>query len=253
MSEALFWGFVSAFALVVGAIAALKIKFSHRVIGLIMAFGVGALISSVCFELVENAFSDSGNIGTVLIGLVAGALVYFFGDLLIDKYGGKNRKNMRGTSETSGTKEKSDDDNSGLAILLGTVLDGIPESMVIGLTIVQGGSVSIAMVVAVFLSNVPEGLSSSIGLLASGWKKRSIFGLWAVVVAASVFSTFIGYQVFADTSALARAFVLSFAGGAILTMLADTMIPEAYRSSGKLTGLVVVLGFCLAFAVTTVE
>ena len=243
MNEALLWGFLSAGSLLVGAVVALRLRVSQKVIGFVMAFGVGALISSVCFELVEDAFAESQEIWVVGVGLAVGALVYFFGDALIDNFGGKNRKNMRGV----GSK------NEGLPIVLGTVLDGIPESIVIGLTIVGGGGVSIAMVVAVFLSNIPEALTSSTGLMASGWKKRSIFGLWLTVVGASVLATLAGYLVFADTSGMVRAFILSFAGGAILTMLADTMVPEAYRNSGKATGLIVVLGFCLAFALTTLE
>ena len=243
MNEALLWGFLSAGSLLVGAVVALRFKVSQRLIGFVMAFGVGALISSVCFELVENAFVESQEIWVVAIGLAVGALVYFFGDALIDKFGGKNRKNMRGVGSN----------NEGLPIVLGTVLDGIPESIVIGLTIVSGGGVGAAMVVAVFLSNIPEALTSSTGLMASGWKKGSIIGLWLVVIAVSVMATLVGYLVFADVSGEVRAFILSFAGGAILTMLADTMIPEAYRNSGRATGLIVVLGFCLAFALSTLE
>jgi ZIP family zinc transporter len=244
MSEALLWGFLSSASLLIGAVVALRFKISHKLIGFVMAFGVGALISSVCFELVEDAFSESQDILVVAIGLAVGALVYFVGDALIDKFGGKRRKDMRGVGN---------DGDSGLPILLGTVLDGVPESIVIGLTIVSGGGISIAMVVAVFLSNIPEALTSSTGLMASGWRKRSIFGLWLTVVMVSVLSALVGYLVFADTSGAVRAFILSFAGGAILTMLADTMIPEAYRNSGKVTGLIVVLGFCLAFALTTMS
>ena len=245
MSEALLWGSISAGSLLIGAAIALRFKIPSKVLGLIMAFGVGALISSVSFELVEDAFTKSQDIIIVAIGLLAGALVYFFGDLLIGKFGGRNRKNPNNWLKKN--------ENSGPAILLGTVLDGIPESLVIGLTIVQGGAVSIAMVVAVFLSNIPEGLSSSTGLLANGWKKRSVVGLWLVVVAASVLATLAGYLLFADVSGSVYAFTLSFAGGAILTMLANTMIPETYRDTGKITGLVVVLGFFLAFAITTIE
>lgn len=245
MIEALLWGFVGASSLAIGAAIALRFKISSKVLGLVMAFGVGAMISSVCFELIEDAFNSTQDILIVATGLLAGALVFFFGDLLIGKFGGRNRKNSQG--------ELKKDNSSGPAILLGTILDGIPESMVIGLTIIQGGAVSIAMVVAVFLSNIPEGLSSSTGLLARGWKKRTIVGLWAIVVVVSVLASLAGYLLFADAPSAVRAFTLSFAGGAILTMLANTMIPEAYRDTGKITGLLVVLGFFLAFAITTIE
>ncbi len=242
MIAALFWGVFTSSSLMIGAIAALRYKISHKVIGLIMAFGIGALISSVCFELVQEAFAASKNLPVVLLGLLIGAVVYFAGDLMIDKYGGKHRKNMRIANQGN---------NVGLPILLGTILDGIPESIVIGLTLAGGGGVSIAMVTAVLLSNIPEGLTASTGLLASGWKKRSVIGLWLAVVAVSALSAVAGYLLFSGASGMSRAFVLPFAGGAILTMLADTMIPEAYRYAGKVTGFVVTLGFCLAFAVST--
>lgn len=245
MNEAILWGLISAGSLLIGAGLALRFKISSKVLGLVMAFGVGALISSVSFELVEDAFAESQDILIVAIGLLTGAIVYFISDLLIGKFGGRNRKNPHGSPQRK--------DNNGLAILLGTILDGIPESLVIGLTIIQGGAVSTAMVVAVFLSNIPEGLSSSTGLLANGWKKRSVLGLWIIVVAVSVLASLAGYVLFADVSSVVRAFTLSFAGGAILTMLANTMIPEAYRETGKITGLIVVLGFFLTFAITTIE
>lgn len=240
--EALFWGFASAGSLLIGAALALRFKFSQRVIGLIMAFGVGALISSVSFELVSEAFDTADGLMIVGLGVASGALVYFFGDLLIDKYGGRHRK--------SSVKSKN---NSGLAILLGTILDGIPESLVIGLSLAGGQAVSAAMVVAVFLSNIPEAISASVGLRKSGWKKLTIYGLWAVIVLVSAAASWAGFAIFGDSSPLMRAFILAFAGGAILTMLADSMMPEAYRDSGNVTGLIVVLGFCVAFGVTTVE
>ncbi len=220
----------------------MRFQIPHKIIGVVTAFGIGALISSVCFELVEVAFSESGNLISVTVGLLTGALVYFAGDLLIDKLGGEHRKNMHGAES-----------NGGLPILLGTVLDGIPESIVIGMTVVAGGEVSAAIIVAVFLSNIPEALTSSTGLLASGWTKRSVAGLWLAVIAVSALSAVIGHLVFAGASGVTKAFILSFAGGAILTMLADTMVPEAYRDSGKVTGFIVVLGFCAAFAITTME
>ena len=240
--EALFWGFLSASSLLIGAALALRFKFPRRVVGFIMAFGVGALISSVSFELISGAFNIANGFPIVGLGVAAGALTYFLGDLWIDKHGGKHRKST----------EKSNK-NSGLAIFLGTVLDGVPESLVIGIGLAGGRAVSAAMVAAVFISNIPEAITSSVGLRASGWKKRYIFALWAVVVTISALAAWAGFAIFGDASPLMRAFILAFAGGAILTMLADSMMPEAYRDSGDVTGLIVVLGFCIAFAVTTIE
>jgi ZIP family zinc transporter len=244
MAQAFLWGVVTSGSLLLGAVMALRLKISHRAIGFVAAFGIGALISSVSFELVQEAYSQAQGLLPLVAGLFAGALVYFAGDLLLDRLGAANRKKMHGSNRES---------DVGLPILLGTVLDGIPESLVIGMGVVAGGGVSAAMVVAVFLSNIPEALTSSTGLLASGWKKRSVLGLWLAVICVSALSAMAGAALFAGAPGEAKAFILSFAGGAILTMLADTMIPEAYRESGDATGLIVVLGFCLAFAITTFE
>ena len=133
--------------------------------------------------------------------------------------------------------------------MLGTVLDGIPESMVIGLTLVGGASLGISCLAAVFLSNLPEGISSTQGLLTSGWSKRRLLELWLLIVVVSALASLAGYSFLDTASPDAVAFVQSFAGGAILTMLADTMMPEAYENGGKLVGVVTTLGFCVALTI----
>ena len=140
-----------------------------------------------------------------------------------------------------------------LAIVLGIVLDGIPESAVIGLTLVQGGSVGAALLVAVFLSNFPEAIAATAGLRTAGWRTRDVLALWLGVMLVSALASLAGYGLFDDASPNTIAFVLSFAAGAILTMLADTMMPEAFARGGKLVGLATTLGFGLAFAISTLE
>lgn len=208
-----------------------------------MAFGAGVLISAVAYELVEEAFSTSEGGGAVALGLAAGALTFFAGDAAIDRLRGAQRKSMKGTQERG----------SPLAIVLGIVLDGVPESAVIRLTLLQGGAVSAAMLAAVFLSNLPEAISATVGLTLSGWKRRSILGLWSLAVLVSALSALAGYAFFGDASPGVLAFALSFAAGAILTMLADTMMPEAFQHGGKLVGLATTLAFGLAFAVSALE
>ena len=137
--------------------------------------------------------------------------------------------------------------------MLGTVLDGIPESIVLGLSLLGGGGVSVAMLAAVFLSDLPEALSSTVGLSNSGWGRREILGLWVVVTIVSGISALAGYAFFDGAPVATIAFVQAFAGGALLTMLADTMMPEAFRYGGKQVGLVTTLGFALAFFITTLE
>ena len=241
MLDALFWGFVAASSLLIGALLALWRPFSQRTIGLVMAFAAGVLISAVAYELVQEAVEEHDAAGAAL-GLFAGALVFFVGDVAISRAGGGDRKSSAGPSQDAGAK----------ALVLGIVLDGLPESVVLGLTLVTG-HVSAAMLVAVFISNLPEALAASSGLRRSGWAVRHILGLWATVVVLSSISSMLGYVVFADASEATLAFVLAFAGGAILTMLADTMMPEAYEDSGPLVGLLTTLGFALAFAIQAAE
>lgn len=242
MWESLFWGLFSASSLLVGAVLALKIKFSQKAIGLIMAFGVGALMCSAAFELIAESYNLAKGLHIVALGLALGALTYFFGNLALSHFGAHGRK----------SSEKRDS-GSGPAILLGTILDGIPESVVIGLSLAQGGVVSAAIVLAVFLSNLPEALSSSTGLVKSGWRKSHVMWLWVGVVAISGLASLAGFTLFGQSSPLVQAIILSFAAGAILTMLSDSMMPEAYKASGSLVGLVVTLGFVVAFFVTTFE
>jgi ZIP family zinc transporter len=239
VSAAFGWGALAASSLLIGGVIALRFRVSGRV----LAFGAGVLISAVAYELVEDAFSTSEGGAWVAAGLAAGALVYFAGDELIDRRGGEKRKSMGGEQE----------EGTALAIVLGIVLDGIPESVVIGLTLLEGGSVGVAMLVAVFLSNLPEAIGATSGLAVAGWRRSHILGLWALVILASGLAALAGYGLFGDASPNTIAFVLAFAGGAILTMLAETMIPEAYLRGGKAVGLVTTLGFGVAFAVSALD
>jgi ZIP family zinc transporter len=227
MLEAAFWGLVGGIALVVGAAIALvpRRPISERAVAFVMAFGAGVLVSAISFDLTEEALGLGGGDATAL-GLAAGALVYFGGDRLLNRGG------------------SGDDDARG--IVLGALLDGIPESAAIGLTLVTGGSVSTSFVVAVFLSNLPESISASSGLEKAGHPKRRIYGLWLVIAAVSAIAAGLGYELLGDATGNGLAFINAFAAGAILCMLADTMIPKAFKEGGDKVGLVTVLGFALA-------
>jgi ZIP family zinc transporter len=243
MGEAVGWGFFAASSLLLGGLLALRRPIGLRPLGLIMAFGSGVLISAVAYELVEDAFGAAGGSGAVGLGLLAGAFTFYLGDLAIDRFGGEGRKSAAG----------GQDAGSALAIVLGTVLDGIPESIVLGLSLLGGEGVSVAMLAAVFLSNLPEALSSTAGLSKSGWPRERILELWASVTVVSAFSSLAGYAFFDGASEWTVAFVQAFAAGALLTMLAETMMPEAFRYGSKQVGLVTTLGFALAFFITTIE
>jgi len=238
--EAAFWGFVGGGALVLGAVAGIWLRPSQRVIGLIMAFGAGVLISALAFELTEQAF-EIGGADSVAAGLGAGALTFFLGDWAIDARGGNDRKRSGGQQAAG----------SAGAIVLGAVLDGIPESAAIGLTLLEGGGVSVAVVAAVFLSNIPESLSAATGLRVAGHSPGWILRLWIGVTIVSAIAAALGYGLLGDASPDLVGFTQAFAAGAVLTMLADTMMPEGFEHGGRAAGLLTVLGFSLAFLISS--
>jgi zinc transporter, ZIP family len=237
--EAAFWGLVTAGSLLVGAAIALLVRPGRRAVGLTIAFGAGALIAAVAYELVLEAFSS--NTGGAALGFTGGALAFYLGDLIIDRRGGQGRKSMSAESGLEG---------SASAILLGTVLDGIPESFVLGASLYTDGVVPVAVVVGVFVSNVPESLSATTGLREAGWSTESLLGMWSAVVAVSVVAAALGWLALDTVSGAEGAFALGFAGGALLVMLADTLIPEALELGGREAGLLTALGFALGFSLS---
>jgi ZIP family zinc transporter len=234
---------VASSSLVVGCFVALNLHLGRRALGLVMAFGSGVLISAVAYELVGDAVQRADRGVSIAAGLFGGSAVFFVGDALIDRLGGEHRKDAGG-KQASG---------SALAIVLGIVLDGIPESVVIGLGLLEGSAPSVAVIVAVFLSNLPEAAAASAGLSRSGWRPVRLYALWGLVVIVSGLSSLAGYAFFGDASGDLLAFTNAFAAGAILTMLADTMMPEAFAQGGKLVGVFTTFGFALAFAISALE
>jgi ZIP family zinc transporter len=235
-------GIATSSSLILGAILALLHEPAEHTLGLIMAFGAGVLLSAVAYDLVLEAVEVSGGPG-ITIGLAIGALVFFVGDRLVDKAGGGNRKAVRHTDAVGSPK----------AIVLGTVLDGVPESIVVGLTLLAGGGVSVALFAAVFLSNLPESMAATSGLARTGESSAQILGLWGLVTLISGVAALTGYGLLGDAPPAAVAFVLAFAAGAVLTMLADTMVPEAFEHARREAGLATTFGFIVAFAIAQIE
>lgn len=245
------WGFIAASALPIGALAARWRMFTPRTLGAVLAFGAGTLISAVTFELVEQAFRRS-DIWPVVAGLGLGAATFTAGDAAIARFGGRRHRGMGMTEQPPAAATAGAGDDGGLPILLGAVLDGIPESLVLGITLATGDAVSITFVVAVFVSNVPESMASTRGMLAMGYSSKTVLGLWlSVAVMSAVFAGFGAMLDGLDQAVIA--IVESFAAGALLALIADSLLPDAYRDSGLRTGLFVVLGFALAFALTSLD
>ncbi len=238
MGEAALWAFIGAASLLVGTELAFLLHPGRRFIGLVMAFGAGAMISAVAYELVLEAL-ETGEVWTVVIGLAAGSLTFYFGNALIERSGGKGRK--RTTGEQA--------EGSPLAIVLGAALDGVPESIIIGLSLLLGTGVSVSFLAATFISNLPEAMAATTGLQKAGWPRFKIRRLWLLVVAVSAAAGAIGYAVFDALPGAEGTLIQGFAAGALLTMLADTMMPEAFEFGGSQVGLLTVAGFMTALGI----
>ena len=240
MIEAFLWGALGASALLVGALIAYAGNPSRKVIAIIMALGSGVLIGSVSFELIGDAV-DNAEVALVGLFTLIGAGTFTAGNWYIEKRGGGRRKDNNGEQA----------DGSPLAIVLGSVLDGIPESFVLGLTVLEGG-VSVALLAGILLSNLPEGMSSSAGLRAANWPRGRVMSMWLVVLVASAASAAIGYAVLDPSHGTTGAVAEAFAAGALLAMVSDTLLPEAFGVEGVLTGSLVAGGFAVSLMLSAV-
>jgi ZIP family zinc transporter len=237
------WGLLSGSALVIGALAGWFLPMSRRVVAGIMAFGAGVLISALSFELMDEAW-DRGGFWPVAGGFFAGAALFTACNQLLAAWGARHRK--RADPELRAT-HKQKNGNNGAALALGALIDGIPESIVIGVSLLEGGAVGFVAVVAVFLSNLPEGLSSSAGMKAEGKSAPFVFLLWAGIALLSGAAALGGYLAFDGVAPAAVAAVQAVAAGAILAMIVDTMVPEAFEGTQDYAGLIAVTGFLAAF------
>ncbi|WP_217238982.1 ZIP family metal transporter [Streptomyces sp. AC555_RSS877] len=240
------WGLVAGSALLLGAALGYGLRVPQKVIATVMAFGAGVLISAVSFELVGEAYEQAG-LAPAAIGALIGALAYTGGNVWLARQGARHRKR---SGHAQAQPSEAEQGGSGAALALGALLDGVPESAVIGVSLLDGGAVSLVTVAAVFISNVPEGLSSSAGMKKAGRTKGYVFGVWAAIAAASTVSSVLGYTVVGSFSPAVIAAVTAVAAGAILAMIADTMIPEAFDDAHLAIGLITVSGFLVSFALS---
>ena len=245
-AQAWFWGLVAGMALLLGAAIAYLAPVPRRIIAGIMAFGSGVLVSTLAFELVDAAYQQGG-LPSTAAGFLSGAAMFTAANWYLSRGGARHRKR-------SGGKQPSEADHpgSGLALAVGALLDGVPESIVIGVSLIGGGTVNIVTVLAVFLSNVPEGLSSAAGMKEAGRSARFIFGIWAGIAVISSIAALVGYALVSRLAPEWNAAITAFAAGAILAMLADTMIPEAFEEAHAFTGLITVVGFLSAFVLSRI-
>jgi ZIP family zinc transporter len=254
-------GFIASIPLVIGCIVALFVSLPKGVIAAIMAFGSGVLVAALTFSLVQEAFSLSQSIPPVVIGFILGGVSYSVANRILDKKS-SGHGDSPANSNTSGTRsnspirnrKRSHGDNagggksaSGLSLLVGSVMDNIPENMALGISLVTGGTVNVVLIAAIFISNFPEGLASTEGMKSNGRNKKYIIGLWSIAVIIGTISTAIGFAVLSKASPFVISIAISFAAGAILVMLAESMIPEAFEEGGSKIGLAAMAGFAVAF------
>jgi ZIP family zinc transporter len=238
------WGLLAGGALVLGALVAWFVRVPQRVVSGIMAFGAGVLVSALAFDLVDEAERKGGLVPTVA-GFLVGALVYVLANALLARHGAQHRKR-------SGSQQPSEEQQagSGAAIAVGALLDGVPESVVLGLSLFGGGGVGVAVLAAIFISNVPEGLSSAAGMRRAGRRAAYVFGVWGGIAVVSGLAALLGAATLQGASPTVVATITAVAAGAVLAMIADTMIPEAYERTHLLTGLITAVGFLVAFTVS---
>ena len=232
MLTALGWGALAASSLVIGALLALARRWPDEIVGAVLAFGAGALISSVAFELAQEGLQVGSPI-SVAIGLALGAVTFFVADRAVERIGGRNGGGA-----------------AGLPLALGSLLDGIPEQAVLGIGIATGEGVSVALLVAIFVSNLPEGIGSAADMRAAGKSRAVVLRLWIVVAVVCALATVGGYAVADLAGGDVKAAIDGFAAGALLVMLIDSMVPEAKQKAGNRAGLAAVLGFAVAAALS---
>ena len=245
--EAGLWGLLGGGALVLGALLAWFVRVPQTVIASVMAFGSGVLISAVAFDLMAEA-ADRGGLTPAAIGFLVGAVAYLAANAALARHGARHRKRSGANPDENQPSEK-EQSGSGLAIAIGALLDGVPESVVLGLGLLTGGAVSLSVLAAVFISNVPEGLSSAAGMKRAGRPAGYVFGVWGGIAVVSGLAALLGYVALGGAPPEVVAVITAVAAGAILTMIADTMIPEAFERTRTWTGLITTVGFLVAFAI----
>ena len=243
MKIAIIYSILAGFSLVLGVIIGTVFKIRQRVIAAIMAFGSGVLICALTFGLMEEAFRHGG-FDAIVIGFLMGGIVFIGGDYFIHRNGGRNHKKNKHFKFLRNT--------NGKAIVLGATLDGIPESIALGLSLLEKNGIGLLMLAAIFLSNLPESISSVDGLKKEGFSTKKIFFMWSIVSVCSIVAAILSFIFLKNINLNVRGIIESFASGAILAMLADSMMPEAYDEGGYLIGFLTILGFLTAFILSKI-
>jgi ZIP family zinc transporter len=238
MLQIVLYGLIAGFSLFIGALVGIAFKLKQKIIAAFMAFGSGVLICALTFGLMEQAFNHGG-FDAVILGFLGGGVAFIIGDYLIHRLGGRKHKSRHLIN--------NENEATGRAITLGAILDGVPETIALGIAVFSGRGTGLLMLVAIVLSNLPEGMSSITGLRREGFSKRKIYWMWIIVAAVLTIIAVLSFAFLHDINLNTIGILEAFAAGAILAMLADTMMPEAYEEGGFSIGILTVVGFLVAF------
>ena len=258
MLEAGLWAGLGQSALIVGALLVARYpKLTEpRWLGLVMAFGAGALISAVTTDLVTEAYQEAGRAPTG-VGLLVGAGGYYLLTNWLNRRAEREdpEEPVEAADEVGGASAMpaGADATAARNLTVGMVLDGIPESIAIGLTLLGGASVSFALVGAVFLSNLPEAIGVAAALLAGGIQLRDVLLRFGAIVAVGFAAGLLGYAILKPTNADAIAIIQSIAAGAMVVVVVNEMVPIAVRGAGRHAGLAAAAGFAVAAFLSTVN
>jgi zinc transporter, ZIP family len=247
--QAAFWGLLAGSALLIGAAVGWFVPLSKRIVASITAFGAGVLISALAFDLMEGAY-ERGGFDSTVPGFLVGAAIYTAANWLVSR---RNKKLMHRKRSGAMQPTEAEDPGSGTALAAGALIDGIPESIAIGASVMASTPVGWVTVLAIFVSNIPESLSSSAGMKRAGRSRKYVFGIWFGIMIASGVAAAVGSVVLRGAPADVLAAITAIAAGGILAMLVDTMIPEAFETAHELAGLITVAGFLIAFVLSKME
>jgi ZIP family zinc transporter len=244
MNQALFYGSISGFALIFGALVGVYFKFKARTLASFMAFGSGVLLCAVTFGLVNEAFTHGG-FEPVIIGFLSGGIIFLIGDYFLHHVGARTHRKY--------PLIHSDKDTNGKLIVLGALLDGIPESVALGVVLFCEQNIGLLMLVAIALSNFPESISSVPGLIKENFSKNKILLIWIVVGVLTAIVTWLSFVFLHDLHPKSIGTLEAFAAGAILMMLSDSMIPESYKEGGFGVAVFTLFGFLTSFVISRIN
>ena len=241
MTQVIIISLINGLSLIVGVLIGIYFHLKQKTIAAVMAFGSGVLICALTFGLMEEAFGHGG-FDAVIIGFLVGGLLYVIGDWAIHYFGGRKHKRHQ--------HSKAKHNTNGIMIALGSTLDGIPESVALGIALFANQTVGLMMIAAIVISNVPESVASVAGLRKENFSTKRIFSIWASIGIAVTLATILSFIFLHNLNLNTIGILESLAAGAILAMLVGSMIPEAYEEGGYAVNILTIVGFLVTFVIS---